>query len=427
MAHDNINAGRPRAGFFKRSLKIVLPLVVLALAVGGVMYMGKLKPKAETKNEPPTATPVVTASAVTRSVELSVNSQGEVRPRTEINLAAQVGGRVKWLAPSFLEGGHFKRGQVIIRLDPAEYDLRVTQAEANVAQAQTVLTREISESDIARRDWEDLGEGQASALTLREPQMAEARARLASAQAQLGEAKLQQSRTVVYAPFDGRVREKMVSLGDTISAGQNIARVYGVAIAEVKLPLTDIDMARLGLGIGFISTKTKPGPDVELSAIVAGQPHTWQGHIARISSSYDTATRVLFAYAEVADPYGKGADGGVPLASGLFVNVKIDGREVVNSIVVPRTALRGSDTIYIANKDKTLSIRTVKVASSTKDMVVITTGLSSGEKVITSPIRGVADGMKIELADFTENANTKNTYGEIKSAENTTENKGTQP
>ena len=428
MAHDNdansyVTSERPRAGFFKRSLKIVLPLAVMAMAIAGVMFMGKLKPKAETKNEPPTATPVVTAYAESRSVELSVNSQGEVRPRTEINLAAQVGGRVDWLAPGFLEGGRFKKGQVILRLESAEYDLRVTQAEANVAQAQTVLTREISESDIARRDWEDLGEGQASPLTLREPQMAEARARLAAAEAQLGEAELQQSRTVVYAPFNGRIREKLVSLGDTINPGQNIGRVYGVAIAEVKLPLTDTDMARLGLGIGFISTRSHPGPDVNLSAIVAGELRTWQGHIARVSSSYDSATRVLFAYAEVADPYGKGADNGVPLASGLFVNVKIDGREVVNSIVVPRTALRGSDTVYIANKDKTLSLRTVIVASSSREMVVISSGLTSGERVITSPIRGVADGMKIELADFTEDANSENSYGVTKSAEN----KGTQP
>ncbi|MCF6219690.1 MAG: efflux RND transporter periplasmic adaptor subunit [Robiginitomaculum sp.] len=410
MAHGNDTMSdtsnehyeRPKKSFLVRALKFALPLIVLFAAAAGIMFMGKLKPKAETKNEPPSATPVVTAFAENRSVELSVASQGEVRPRTEINLAAQVGGRVVWLAPDFLEGGQFTKGQVILRLESAEYDLRVTQADANVAQAQTVLTREISESDIARRDWDDLGEGKASALTLREPQMAEARARLAAAQAQLGEAKLQQSRTVVYAPFDGRVRERFVSLGDTISAGQNIGRVYGVAIAEVKLPLTDVDMARLGLGIGFMSTKAKPGPEVKLSATVAGEPHTWQGRITRISSSYDSATRVLFAYAVVHDPYGKGADNGVPLASGLFVNVHIAGREVVNSIVVPRTALRGSDTVYIANDDKTLSLRTVKVASSSKDMVVISAGLSSGEQVITSPIRGVAEGMKIELADFSD-------------------------
>jgi len=388
---------RRKSGFFVRSLKFILPLLVLFGAIIGLMVMGMFKPKPETKDEPPRSTPVVTADAQARPV-------GEVRPRTAINFAAQVGGRVNWLAPGFLEGGQFKRGDVLMRLESAEYDLRVTQAEANVAKAQTVLTREVSESEIARRDWEDLGQGIASPLTLREPQMAEAKARIAAARAVLGEAKLQQSRTVLRAPFDGRVSERMVSTGDTLAPGQNIGRIFAVDIAEVRLPLTDTDMSRLGLGIGFIASTENPGPDAVLSAVVAGVPHTWQGRITRTSSSYDPTTRVLFGYVQVDDPYGKGADNGVPLAAGLFVSVKIAGREITDSIVVPRTALRGSDTVYIANADNTLSVRTVTIASSTREMVVITEGLSPGEKVITSPIRGVAEGMKIEIADFQDNA-----------------------
>ncbi len=402
--HGRRKPVRSKSGLFRRWVKIILPVFVLLGALAGVVVMGMFKPKPQTKDDPPRSTPVVTVYAKARPVALYVTSQGEVRPRTGINLAAQVGGRVQWLAPGFLEGGRFKRGDVLMRLESAEYDLRVTQAAANVAQAQTVLTREISESEIARRDWEDLGQGIASPLTLRKPQMAEAKARIASAQAGLGEAKLQQSRTVLRAPFDGRVSERLVSMGDTMSPGQNIGRIFAVDIAEIKLPLTDTDMSRLGLGIGFVASKANPGPQAELSAVVAGVPHTWHGRITRTSSSYDPGTRVLFGYVQVDDPYGKGADKGVPLAAGLFVNVKIAGRQVENSIVVPRTALRGTDIVYIANSDNTLSLRTVKVASSTREMVVITDGLSSGERVITSPIRGVAEGMKIEIADFQDDA-----------------------
>ncbi len=403
---------RDKPGRFKSLVKIILPILVLLGALAGVMLMAMFKPKVETRDEPPRSTPVVTASAQARPVALHVMSQGEVRPRTAINLAAQVGGRVNWLAPGFLEGGRFKGGEVLMRLESAEYDLRVTQAEANVAQAQTVLTREISESEIARRDWEDLGQGEASPLSLRKPQMAEAEARLAAARAVLDEAKLQQSRTVVRAPFDGRVSERLVSMGDTIAPGQNIGRIFAVDIAEVKLPLTDMDMSKLGLGIGFVATGSRPGPKAVLSAVVAGVPHTWHGRITRTSSGYDPATRVLFGYVQIDDPYGKGADNGVPLAAGLFVNVKIAGREVVDSIVVPRTALRGTDTVYIANADSTLSLRTVKVASSTRDMVVITGGLSAGERVIVSPIRGVAEGMKIETADFQDDGQAPDSGGD---------------
>jgi len=106
----------------------------------------------------------------------------------------------------------------------------------------------------------------------------------------------------------------------------------------------------------------------------------------------------LFGYAEVKDPYGKGASNGTPLASGLFVTAKIAGRDVESSIVVPRNALRGTDKVFIANDNGTLSIRNVTVASSERDRVVVVTGLSAGEQVITSPVRSVAEGMKVEIA-----------------------------
>lgn len=382
----------------KRLVIFAAPLFVLGAGIGGFVVMGKLKAKPETKTEAPRAAPVVTASAIVRSVELSVKSQGEVRPRTEINLASQIGGKIAYVSDDFLDGGQFSQGDILLRIDSADYDLRVTQAQANVAQAQTVLTRELSESEIARRDWEDLGEGKATPLSLREPQLAEARARLAAAQAGLDEALLAQSRTIIRAPFDGRMREKTVSRAEYITPGQKLARIYGVATADVKLPLTDADLAKLGVGIGFKSTPAHPGPKVIFTATVSGTLHTWHGRLTRTDSGYDTQTRTLYGYAELKDPYGKGADRGTPLASGMFVDAKIAGKTTVNTITVPRNALRGSDKIYIANADNTLSIRTVDVNSSSRKMVVIGSGLIGGENVIVSPVRGVAEGMPIEIA-----------------------------
>ncbi|PHR91784.1 MAG: efflux transporter periplasmic adaptor subunit [Robiginitomaculum sp.] len=385
-------------GALRGMARFALPLLVIFAGVFGFILMGVMKPDPDTKSEPPRAAPVLTAQAELRSVELAVQAQGEVRPRTEINLAAQIGGKIAYVSPNFLEGGQFRKGDTLLRIVSVDYDLRVTQTQANVAQAQTVLTRELSEADIARRDWDDLGEGEASPLSLREPQVAEARARLAAATAALDEAKLQQSRTVVRAPFHGRIREKTVSIGEYITPGQKLGRIYAVDIADVKLALTDADLAKLGLGIGFRATNAHPGPGVEFSATVAGVAHTWLGRIARTDSAYDPSTRILYAYAELNDPYGAGADNGTPMASGLFVSARIKGRTTEHSIIVPRNALRGTDKIYIANADNTLSIRTVKIASSDRYQVVVTSGLSGGETVIISPVRGVAEGMRIEVA-----------------------------
>lgn len=390
---------KPKATLLKRFTIFVLPILVIFAAVFGFIALGAFKPTPETKEEEARTAPVLVASVQSRTVALKIQSQGEVRPRTEINLAMQVGGKIAYIAPSFVEGGQFKKGDVLIRLETDDYDLRVTQARANVAQAETVLTRELSEGQIARLDWEDLGEGDASPLTLREPQEAEARARLASAQALLDEAKLSQSRTVLRAPFDGRVREQTTARGEFISPAQKLGRVYAVDIAEVKLALTDADLSKLGIGIGFQASAAKPGPMVEFSAEIAGQRQAWQGRIVRTNSGYDAATRVLYAYGEVESPYTKGAVNGVPFASGLFVNAEISGRDIKDALVVPRSALRGNDKVYVVTNDNTLTIRTVRVISSTRYEAVIASGVRIGDQVITSPVRGVAEGMKVEIAD----------------------------
>ena len=167
---------------------------------------------------------------------------------------------------------------------------------------------------------------------------------------------------------------------------------------QVALPLTDAEMGTLGLNLGFTETIETPGPKVRLSAIVGGIPREWTGRVTRTNSGYDRSTRTIFAYVEVEDPYGAGADNGAPIAAGLFVNVAIEGRLIENSVIVPRTALRGDDTVYVANRDDKLEIRNVQVASSDRARVVLTSGLSEGERVITSPVRGAAEGIDLAIA-----------------------------
>ena len=386
----------PKPSRLKRVFVIALPVFVLVIGFFGFSLMGKLKPKPQTKSEPPKAAPVVIVPAISDNLVLNIESQGEVRPREEINIASQVGGKIVYISPNFIEGGQFHKGEALVKIESADYDLELTRAEANVAQAQTALTREESEAEIARRDWEDLGEGTASALTLRKPQLAEAKARLLAAKAALAQAQLQQSRTVLRAPFEGRVRTRSVSAGEYITPGQILGRAYDVSVFEIKLPLTDTDLSRMGVGIGFKHTAKNAAPVVDLSANVAGNLHHWQAKLVRVDSAYDSSTRTVFGFAERTDPYGKGADQGVPLAAGLFVNASIAGKDVQSAVIIPRAALRGKDKVFVANDDKTLSIKTVKVAASTKRQAVITLGLLPGENVITSPVRGVAEGMKIE-------------------------------
>lgn len=381
----------------KRLIFLVLPVLVIAGAVAGSLMMEAFKPEPEEKVDVIEALPVLTALSVSEDVQLQVTSQGEVQARSEITVASEIAGRLTYVASGFLPGGKFSKGQILFRLDDREMKLRLVQAEAAVAQAQTNLVRETSEAELARADVEALNVNVAevSDFALRRPQMAQAKAQLASAMAALEEAKLQLERTLIRAPFTGHVRAKSVDIGAYITPGMSLGTIYATDIVDIPVPLTDKDLGALGLGIGFVETADVRGPPAMLTATIADELHSWTGRITRTDSGFDPATRVLFAYVTVEDPYGANSDNGTPLATGLFVSVEMEGRELIEGVTVPRTALRGADKVYIARADDTLEIRPVKVASSNRDHVVTIEGLSAGERVITSPVRGVADGMKI--------------------------------
>ncbi len=382
----------------RRFFVFVLPAFVIVAAFGGNAIMGALRDKPEEKEEAPKAAPVVAVEAQSEDVRLTISTQGEARPRTEINLASFVSGQISLVSPSFIEGGAFKKGDVLIEIEDAEFEFRVRQARSAVAQARSRYATEKAEADAAKREFDELGIGEGSDLTLRKPQLAEAAAMLDSAKASLGEAELQLARTKVTAPFDGRVAAQMVDLGEFVTPGAALGRIFATNIMEVRLPMTDAEMGQLGLSIGFQETAERQGPMVRLNAIVAGAPHEWRGRIVRTDAAFDQATRNLFAYVAVEDPYGAGADDGVPLASGLFVTAEIEGRSIDNAVVVPRAAIRGESSVYVVKEDSTLEIRAVTVAKSDRGRAILTAGLEPGERVITSPVRAAADGMTVAVA-----------------------------
>ena len=382
--------------FFGRLVLFAVPIGIVAgfFVLFSVLMATAPQPEQAEVEARPSA--VFVAQAERQPVQLEVRTQGEVRPFTEIDLTAQVSGRIAFVNPDFVEGGFFEAGETIVQLEDEDYRLAVTRAEALVAQRRQQLIREQAEADLAREEWESLGDGEASPLTLREPQLAEAQAQLAAAQASLEEARLNLRRTRISAPFDGRVREKSADLGQFVGAGARLGRVFATNLVQVRLPLTNEELGLLGMPLAFRAGEDAPGPEVVLSADVAGGRHQWRGEVVRTDSAIDPQTRTLFAMVEVPDPYGAAAEAaGAPLAVGLFVDATIQGRRLEDAFALPRSALRGSDQVFVAMPDETLSIRTVDVVSSSPDRVVVTSGVEAGELVVTSPLRAPADGMAI--------------------------------
>lgn len=385
----------------RRILFVGLPIAaILTTLVVLLQVMAANQQEPEQTAQAPRGLAVFVEPARAERVTLHVSSQGEARPRMEIDLVPQVAGRLVYVSPSFVDGGIFAEDDVLLRIDDADYRLAVTRAEASVAQALRALQSEQAQADLARRDWEEIGEGAPSPLTLREPQLAEARASLAAARASLEDARLQLARTEIRAPFAGRVRSKDADLGQYVAPGQRLGTIFATDMVEIRLPLSDDDLARLNLPLAFVASEDRPGPAVELSQVVAGQPRTWSGVVARTDGAIDSRTRTLNAIVAVEDPYGDAAVDGAPLAVGMFVQARVEGRVIDDAFVVPsRDALRGTNRIYIANEDGTLSIREARVIASESDRIVLADGVSEGEYVIVSAVRGATEGMRIEAYD----------------------------
>ena len=379
-----------------RILLFGVPAVIVGGFITLFVVLGLTAPQAERADDTVRPTAVFVAEAAPEAVQLTVSTQGEVTPFTEIDLTAQVAGRIEYVNPDFVQGGFFEAGETLIRLEDDDHRLAVTRAQALVSQRQQQLVREEAESELAREEWEALGDGEASALTLREPQLADARAQLAAAEASLAEARLNLSRTRISAPFDGRVRAKNADLGQFVSPGARLGRVFATESVEVNLPLSDGELALLNMPLAFQASEAEPAPPVRLSTVIGGQQRVWEGEIVRTDSVVNPQTRTLSAIVQVDDPYGEAAEqAGAPLAVGLFVSAEITGRSIDRAYVLPRSALRGADKVYVAERDGTLSIRQVNVIDSSPQRVVVASGVSEGERVITSPVRGAVEGMRV--------------------------------
>ncbi len=384
-----------------RILAILLPIIILVvLGFGGAGLLAALAPQPEESDEAPAGLSVFAEAIEQRDLVLTVKTQGEVEPKREIIVSPQVGGRILYISPDFIAGGFIRSGQVLARLDSADYELTVTRARALVASAEQRLAREQAEAEIARKDLEDLGVIDASPLARREPQLAEAKASLDSAKAQLAEAELGLSRATIYAPFSGRVRERTVDLGQFVSPGTSLGRIFATDTVEVPLAVTDEELGRLGLPLAFAETAANPGPNVIFTASLTGQQRRWQGRVVRSAASLDPRTRLINVIAELKDPYGTGADNGVPMAPGLFVDAEIQGNVIPDILVAPRAGLRGEDELYIGNpKQGTLSIRKVDVIFTDREGAYITGGVQAGELVIVSPVQAAFDGMRIKVLE----------------------------
>ncbi len=380
----------------KKLLKIVAPLSVVIVSVFIVKALAASKPEPEKKEPTQRLISLYVDEVKSEEITPGIKSQGEVKPKTEINLTSRVTGHVVSISDSFAEGAEFNSSTTLIKIDDTDYKVAVIRAEAKVATAEVGLERELANAKMKKDTWlQKRGDVKPSDFALNKPQVLEAEANLRAAKADLKEARLNVSRTEIKVPFNGRVVSKMVGLGQYITAGTQLGKVFSVDSVEVRLPLTDMQLTELDLPMGYMAEDGQ-GPLVKFSTSMGRSQHQWQGRIIRTNASVDQQTRLIYATAEVKDPYGKGADFGVPFAVGMFVHAEIEGIESKQALVIPRDALRNADKVYVVDSENKLDIRSVEVISTSESQVLLSAGVDVGEKVAVSTIPNAAQGMLVQ-------------------------------
>ena len=384
-----------------RLLKVLSPLLVIGVA--GFLAITIVGNRPEVVTQAPAITPPgVRALAVNlETVRIPVVSQGTVRPRTETQLVPEIAGRVTWVAPSFAEGGFFEEGDVLLRLDRFDYEQAVVTARSQLAQARLRLAQEEAEAEVAQREWDALGRGDPRELTLRKPQLENARASVAAAEANVERAARDLERADVTAPYAGRVRTKNVDLGQFVTVGSAIATIYAVDVAEVGLSLPDEELAYLDLQLAYRGTTNQRGPRVVLSTTFAGARYEWSGRVVRTESEFDPVTRMVQVVAEVQDPYAAGPDPRrPPLAVGMYVEAEIEGRAFTDIAVVPRAALRGRNQVLMIDPENRVHFREVEILRATTESVFIDGGLAAGELIAVSALDSPTDGMLVQVTNL---------------------------
>ncbi len=366
----------------------------LILAAGGLLAYAIVAtgPELQTQTLAPDAPAVEILVAEPRTVNQTVTTHGTVAPQAEGELVAEVSGRVIWVAPTLLSGEFFRQGEDLVRIERIDYELELERAvasevwaESNVAIAERNFTRqeELRSTQLASEEEFDNAQ-------LR---LEIAKAALREADARRRQAERDLERTVLTAPFDGRVRREQIEAGQFVNRGQSLATLYSIDYAEVRLPVPDEELSYLPFSLDRDFAVNGEGPKVALRARFAGAEHSWSARLVRSEGELDANTRTVNLIARLERPYDQAA-GTPPLVVGLFVEAEIEGLSIPDIVVAPRAAVQPGNQIYLVDGDNRLRFREAEIFRIVGDEVYLR-NVNAGERICISTLRNAVEGQSV--------------------------------
>jgi len=372
---------------------LLLCLFIVALGSTAIAVLFATEPEAKREGATKETAMLVETVEVRRDTfRPTIVATGVVEPSRDIVASPRVGGQIVEVSPGFVPGGFVREGEVLVRIDPSDYANTLAQRRSELAQAEADFDVEMGRQNVARQDYEllqtDLDDA-SEALVLREPQLATARARVASARAAVRQAELEWERTAVRAPFDAHVLERGTNVGSHVHQGDMIGRLVGIdsywviaAVPVNKLPWMSFP------------ENGEAGSRVEVRHRTAWpEGVVREGEVHRLIGALEGQTRLARVLITVDDPLVRDDDAGdlPPLMLGSFVEVRIEADPVVDVVRLQREHLRTNDTVWVM-VDGVLRVRSVDVVVRDAESVYVHEGLDDGDRIVTTNLSTVVDG-----------------------------------
>lgn len=373
-------------------------LVILGGTAGFAYIMKANQPEAKKKEVEAIPDPVVKVSRVVLAEGgVQILAEGVIESQRVVTLTAEVSGKIIEVNPQLVPGGRVREGEVLARLETADYAAALEQAKAAVADAELAIEQETAKRDQSLRDWESLGKGEPSSLLARKPQLASARARLESAKAEAQRAARNLERTVLRAPFDAVVRQESVEVGAVLAPGTQLATLFSERSLEVELPLRLEDYALLQR-----DEQGQVQGEVVLWGKLGSREVEWPAQVLRTTGEVERGALTAGVVVGVQAADGEGEFRLPP--PGLFVKARLEGQALSQAVVVPREAIRDGDRVAVVTEERVLEFRDLRVVRSTSAEVLVSEGVEAGELVILTRLNNASDGMTVAIEEDSEEA-----------------------
>ena len=374
-------------------IKKLKPLFILlgAMLLSYILwFLGQVQPDPVEESPAPD---VIVEILTPKDFQVKIISSGTTTPLTQTILNAEVGGEVIYRSKKFSEGSSVIEGEILAKIDDTDLQLQYKNALLQLANAEVQYSLQLAEAEVAKEAWEKMGDGIASDLMLKKPQLKQAEALLEVAKAQVSSAEKKLNKTEIVAPYAGRIQNVNIDLGTTIIPGQPVGAMYTSSEIEITLAIKDNDLQFLSIPMDGRKLDSSEQALVQIESFYKGKIQSWQGKLERLDGVIDPITRMINLIAVFENDFIETNQSNLPI--GLFVEAKIDGIKLNDVFQIPVTAISENNVVYIVDSNNELELRELSILKKYSDFVIVKEGIRAGERIVTSKLSTASNGIKV--------------------------------